>query len=238
MKKNKAICFDLENKVVIVTGAGQGIGKDIALRLAEEKAVVIIADIDMKNAERAAEEISKRNLKATPIEVNVAKKADVKNMTEFVIAKHEKIDFLVNNAGVRTINLFKDLTEKEWDWVIDVNLKGVFLCSQSVVNYMRKRKNGCIVNISSVLSLGAMRGRAHYCSSKSGVSSLTRVMATELAQYNIRVNAVAPGIIHSPMADENPPDAFQDKHRHLPALLLLSDESEPPGHFLCIQDLQ
>jgi len=169
LKKNKPIFFDLENKVVIVTGAGQGIGKDIALRLAEEKAVVIIADIDMKNAERAAEEISKRNLKATPIEVNVAKKADVKNMTEFVIAKHEKIDFLVNNAGVRTINLFKDLTEKEWDWVIDVNLKGVFLCSQSVVNYMRKRKNGCIVNISSVLSLGAMRGRAHYCSVDSSI---------------------------------------------------------------------
>jgi NAD(P)-dependent dehydrogenase (short-subunit alcohol dehydrogenase family) len=234
----ESVSFNLKGKVSIVTGAGQGIGEDIATRLAQHKSVVIVADIDFKKAKVVATKIRRLNLSAIPFEIDVSKKHDVNNMINFVVDKYSKIDFLVNNAGVRTIALAKDMSEEEWDWILDVNLKGVFLCSQSVANHMIKQKYGNILNISSVLSFGAMPARAHYCSSKSGVSSLTRVMATELAPYNIRVNAVAPGVIETPMAKDNPPNGLQKMISRIPmarlgkaheisytVLFLLSDAS-------------
>lgn len=189
----------LENKVSLVTGAGRGIGKAIALAFAGEGSIVIVNDIDLQTAQATAQKIADARGKALPIRADVSLKAEVERMVWEVVKNFDRIDILINNAGVQTEVPFIDLSEEEWDRIIDVNLKGAFLCSQLVARQMVKQGGGKIINISSTHEFYPRSNVAHYSASKGGMMMLTKVMALELAKYKISVTAIAPGAVATQM---------------------------------------
>ena len=186
----------LDGKVALVTGAGQGIGKGIALRLAGEGADIVLNDIKVPTVEATAAEVTALGRKALAIKADVTKKAEVDKMMATAVDTFKKIDILVNNAGVVRHAEFLDMTEEDWDVVLDVNLKGVFLCCQAGARQMIPKKYGKIINMASIIGLHAGDTYvANYAPSKAGVISLTKVVAKALGQYGINVNAIAPGVI-------------------------------------------
>ena len=188
----------LKDKVVIVTGAAQGIGRGIALALSKEGAKVIVCDISDKIVD-VVREIESLGSKAIAVKANVVNGKETEEIAKAAIRKFGRIDTLVNNAGVYPYKSLIDMTEDDWDRVIGINLKGVFNCTKAVLPTMLKQKSGNIVNICSIA--GAVVGftnLAHYSASKGGVLGFTRAAALELAQYGIRVNAIAPGGIETP----------------------------------------
>ena len=196
--------FDIGAKVAIVTGAASGIGRAIAVSLSDLGATVVIADKAGDEAGKVAREIISAGGKAVAIKTDVAKARDVERMVQQVIDKFGRIDILVNNAGVISRQSFVDMTEADFDRTLAVNLKGVVLCSQAVAKHMIAQKSGKIVNMgSSFSSRGSVcnlsGGGADYCASKAGVQAFTRVLAMELGPCGINVNAVAPGIVNTPM---------------------------------------
>src|SRR4030042_6557652 len=195
--------FDLKNKVAIVTGARRGMGKSHALLLAKSGAKVLLSDISQEECQLVVDEIKKAGGEAMAVKCDVSKKEEVENMVKSAVDKWGKVDILVNNAGICQFKPFLDLTEEEWDRTIDINLKGYFLCAQTAAKEMVKQKSGAIVNIASVVmgQIGkGMAGLGHYSASKGGIAALTKTLAVELAPYNIRVNAISPGAIDTPMA--------------------------------------
>lgn len=188
----------LKDKVAIVTGAKQGIGLGIALAMAKQGCNIVVSDLEQPGCESAAIEVEKLGVKALAVSCDVSQKDQVDNLISQTVSKFGKLDILVNNAGIFPFKPFMDLSESDWDKVIDVNLKSVFLCSQSSAKVMPD--GGKIVNISSIASLVGFEGLTHYCASKGGVNGLTRTLALELASRKINVNAVAPGAIESPGA--------------------------------------
>jgi 3-oxoacyl-[acyl-carrier protein] reductase len=206
--------IDMTGKTVLVTGASQGLGETIAIEFGKCHAdVVVNYNSQKEKAENVVERIKELGQNAAAIKCNVADNAQVKKLVEKVINQFGRIDVLVNNAAVnpkRTagkIPIFK-ITDEEWDFVMDVNLKGTFNCTREVLNVMIKQKSGTIVNISSLAGLtgdGAPVG-APYCISKAGIICLTKVAALDLASLGIRVNAVAPGPIEGPTNLRNPPE--------------------------------
>lgn len=184
----------LKDKVAIVTGAAQGIGRAMAEGLASEGASVIIADI--AKADLAAKEMRENNFKAIGIKVDVASEADTQRMSAEAIKAFGRIDILVNNAGIYTSLIpgpFEKITIEEWHRVMDVNVLGMFLCCKAVVGEMRKNKSGRIINISSGTPFKGIPYILHYTTSKGAVIALTRALAKELGPDNILVNAIAPG---------------------------------------------
>jgi len=195
--------FDLKNKVAIITGARRGMGKSHASVLAKAGAKVVVADISQEDCEMVVEEIKKQGGEALAVKCDVTKKDDIDNMVKVAMEKWRKVDILVNNAGICQFKPFLELTEEEWDRTLDINLKGYFLCAQAAAKEMVKQKSGAIVNIASIAmgQMGkGMAGLAHYSASKGGIAALTKTLALELAPYNIRVNAIAPGAIDTPMS--------------------------------------
>ncbi len=190
--------MDLKDKIAIVTGAKQGIGLGIAIALAKEGCNIVVSDLEQDGCEKAAKEIEKLGVKALPVACDVSKKEMVDEMIAKTIKEFGKLDILVNNAGIYPFVPFKDMTEGDWDKVIDVNLKSMFLCCHAASKEMKS--GGKIVNISSIASLVGFNGLVHYCASKGGVNGMTRAMALELAEQKINVNAVAPGAIETPGA--------------------------------------
>lgn len=189
-----------KNKVAVVTGSTRGIGKAIALAFARAGANVVVCGRDLKKAQEAANEIKKAGKgRCAAFKCDVSRSSDVKNMIEAAVAEFGKIDILVNNAGVVDSGSLTELTEGSWDRTIDVDLKGVFLCSQAVAKHMMKRKYGKIINIASIAGLVGFLGAPHYCAAKGGVVNLTKEMALELARFGVNVNAIAPGIIETDM---------------------------------------
>ncbi|MFC1912047.1 SDR family NAD(P)-dependent oxidoreductase [Chloroflexota bacterium] len=189
----------LDGKVAIVTGGGQGIGYAITFALAEQGASVVVADMNMEVAEATAEEIKEAGHKAVAIKTDVSKSQEVNQLVDKTLDMFHQIDILVNNAGVSEPTPTIELTEEGWDKVISTNLKGPFLCSQAVAKHMIERRQGKIINISSVVSQVAHPTQAAYCASKAGLVLLTKVMAAEWGKYHITVNAISPGTVETSM---------------------------------------
>lgn len=188
-----------ENKIAIVTGAAKGIGYGIALDLAKNGASVVLADFDQATNEKSAQEIAeKTGAKTLAVVCDVSKKEDIDNLIKTAMEKFGAVDILVNNAGVYPFKPFLEMEESDWDKVIDINLKSVFLASQAAAKVMKDGSK--IVDISSVASLIGFEGLTHYCASKGGINGMIRAMALELASKKINVNAVAPGAIETPGA--------------------------------------
>jgi meso-butanediol dehydrogenase/(S,S)-butanediol dehydrogenase/diacetyl reductase len=210
----------LTNKAAIVTGAGQGIGKAVALRLTSEGANVVVADINLETAKQTAEEIQKLNRRASAFQIDIANVAEIQPMINRVVDELGKIDILVNAAGVAQTGLLLDLTEQQWDHVIDINLKGTTFTIQAVARQMIKQIpkqaiaikdkdstppgetlqcNGKIVNFSSISGRHGRAEQIPYAASKAAIISITQSAALAFAPYNINVNAVCPGIIPTTM---------------------------------------
>jgi len=192
--------FHLENQVAIVTGASQGIGAACAERLSQDGATVALWDVDDARGQALAASLNERGRRAIYQHCNVASKAEVDAALAATLAAFGRVDALINNAGIFKAANFLDITEADWDAVIDVNLKGAFLVGQAVARAMVGTGGGAIVNMSSVNGVMAIPSIASYNASKGGVNQLTRVMALALADHGIRVNAVGPGTIATELA--------------------------------------
>ena len=195
--------LNIKNKVSIVTGGSSGIGRVTALALAKEGSKVVVADVNLKQASKVTEEIKALGQEATAMQVDVSNKAEVQDMVSQVIKKYITVNILVNCAGILRFSSIEELSEKDWNDILDVNLTGTFLCSQAVIKPMKKQKSGKIVNISSCAAkVGGVRAAASYSVSKAGVSNLTICLARELASSKINVNAIAPSMIDTPMTNQ------------------------------------
>jgi glucose 1-dehydrogenase len=187
----------LSDKVAIITGGGSGIGKGIALRLAEAGADIVIVDINEGVAVETATKIEALGRRALVVRADIARKDELETMVARA-GEFGRIDILVNNAGVENITPFLEISEAEWDRILTINLKGAFLCSQVVAAAMvSDQGGGKIINIGSIAGITPPKGEPHYAASKGGVHILTKQLALELAPYKINVNAVAPGIIRN-----------------------------------------
>lgn len=188
----------LKDKVAIITGAGQGIGKAIAIEFAKEGAIPVIADINGQAAEDVEREIKSLGVKSLSIRVDVSSVSEIKLLVEKVVKQFGTVDILVNNAGILHSTLIEDITEQEWDKMMNINLKSVFFASQQVLPYMKKQRYGRIINISSLAGrMGGYASGVGYSASKAGIIGLTMGMARRVAEFNITVNAVAPGTTES-----------------------------------------
>lgn len=205
----------LLDKVAIVTGAGQGIGKGVALRLAQEGADVVVADINLPNAEQTAQEIRDLNQRALAYYINLANIAEIQPMVDKVVSEFGRIDILVNVAGVVQSKPFLEVTEEDWDRIIDINQKSVVFCIQAIAKQMIKqvpdsvkiagradRSYGKIVNFSSISGRRGRPLQVHYAASKAAIISITQSVALTLSQYGINVNAVSPGVVPTSMWEQ------------------------------------
>jgi 3-oxoacyl-[acyl-carrier protein] reductase len=188
--------MNFTGKVVIVTGSARGIGRTIAEAFADQGAQVVISDLDQAAVEAVAAEIGHG---AIGVRANVTESSDIDSLIETVMQKLGRIDVVVNNAGITRDTLMIRMDEKDWDLVLDINLKGAFLVTKASARVMMKQRSGRIVNISSVVGLGGNAGQANYAASKAGLIGLTKSAAKELCTRGITVNAVAPGFIETEM---------------------------------------
>jgi len=188
----------MKNKTVIVTGAANGIGRGIALSFAKDGYNVVATDIDLKGCLGVASEIKKMGGNVLAVKCDVSKKTQIKALMNKAVKGFGEINVLVNNAGIFPYVSFDKMQESDWDKVMNVNLKSVFLCSQEALKHISN--NGRIINISSIASLVGFEGLVHYCASKGGMNGLVRALALEVAPMKITVNAIAPGAIETPGA--------------------------------------
>jgi len=192
-----------KDKVVIITGGASGIGKEIALGFAKESAKVVIFDINQDSILTTIKEIENYT-QGLGLKVDVSNFVEVEENVNKVIDKFSRVDILINNAGITKDNLILRLSESDWDRVLDINLKGAFICSKVISKYMLKQRWGKIINISSIIGIVGNAGQINYSASKAGLIGLTKSLAKELGSRNIMVNAVAPGYIKTPMTEKLP----------------------------------
>ncbi|WHY61541.1 SDR family oxidoreductase [Cytobacillus firmus] len=190
--------FSQENQVAVVTGASRGIGREIAGRLASEGAYVYLVDINEEALEETRHELQEKGLAAEVFKADITNEQEVERLFSHIEERHGRADILVNNAGIIRDNLIFKMNADDWDSVMNVHLKGTFLCSKYAQKLMVKNKYGRIINLSSVSALGS-RGQANYAAAKAGIQGFTKTLAIELGKYNITVNAIAPGFIMTDM---------------------------------------
>ena len=194
----------LDHNVAVISGGADGIGKAAAKRFADEKAFVVIWDMNEENGAKTVEEIKNKKGKAVFKKVNVSNYSEVEKMTQETIVEFGKIDILVNNAGITRDSSLKKMTPEQWQQVIDVNLTGVFNCTKNVSIIMAENNYGRIINTSSVVALYGNFGQTNYVAAKAGLIGMTKTWAKELGRKNITVNAVAPGFILTEMVKKMP----------------------------------
>lgn len=194
--------IDCSGKNALVTGSGRGIGREIALRLAQAGANVAICDVDGATAQSTAREIESFGRKAIALQADVAKASDIAALFAAFFQTFPTLDILVNNAGITRDGLIVRMKEEDWDAVLAINLKSAFLCCKEAARSMMKARSGKIVNIASVVGINGNAGQVNYSASKAGLIGLTKTLAKEFATRNIQVNAVAPGFIRTAMTDK------------------------------------
>ncbi len=205
-----------ESKVAIVTGSARGIGKSIAMKFAKDGYDVVISDILEDVAKETAKEIETLGQKSLVVVADVSKANDAARLINETVETFGRLDVLVNNAGVTRDNLSIRMKEEEWDMVLNINLKGTFLCSQQAAKVMMKKRSGRIVNIASVSGILGTAGQANYASSKAGIIALTKTLARELGPRNITVNAIAPGFILTEMTEKLPDKVKEEYLAQIP----------------------
>ena len=203
----------LKDKVAIITGGGSGIGQGTCIRLAEEGANIAVLDVDIEAARSTASEIEQMGGSSLALKADVSSASEVEAAVNEVFSTFGKVDILVNNAGISHLSSIAKMAEEDWDKTLDVNLKGIFLCSRAVIPHMKERRYGKIVNIASILALTGSPARVHYSAAKTGVVGFTRSLAAEIGPFDINVNAIGPGIIDTPMLEQ---DVGADLRPHLP----------------------
>ncbi|WP_455391858.1 beta-ketoacyl-ACP reductase [[Eubacterium] cellulosolvens] len=195
----------LKDKVALITGGGSGIGEATVLRFAEEGAKIAVCDINEDGAKAVAEKCKTAGVEAEAYKMDVSNKQNVDEVMNTVVERFGRLDILVNNAGITQDSFAAKMTEEQWDRVINVNLKGTFLCCQAAIPIMKEQNYGRIVNTSSIGILGNL-GQTNYAASKMGIIGLTRTLALELARNNITVNCISPGATKTPMTAKIPED--------------------------------
>lgn len=194
--------FDLSHKTAIVTGASQGIGKTIAIEMAKSGAIVFCLARNKEALDATIKKITENGGKATAFSCDISNNDDFKSIILNIVKENGSIDILVNNAGITKDNLLMRMSDDQWDDVININLKGSFTCTRSVIKFMMKKKFGRIINITSIVGITGNAGQANYAASKSGLIGLTKSIAKEVASRGITANCVAPGWIETSMTDQ------------------------------------
>lgn len=226
----------LKDKIALVTGAAQGIGKAIALRLANSGADLAIVDMNLEKTEDTVKEIEKLGRKAIALKANVANLKEAEAVMDDTVARLGAIHILVNNAGITRDALILRMKEEEWDAVIDVNLKGTFNCTKSAVKYMSKQRYGRIINIASIVGEMGNAGQANYSASKAGVIALAKTIAREFASRNITCNAIAPGFIETSMTQALPEKVREELAKQIPMGRLGAPEDVAEGVLFLVSD--
>lgn len=208
--------MSLNGQVAVITGASRGIGRAIALKLSAAGAAVVVTATTLEGAKRTADEITALGGKALAVKVDVSVSAEVEGLIKEAVATFGRLDILVNNAGITKDGLLLRMKDADWDAVVDVNLKGAFICTREAAKVMSKARYGRIVNVSSVVGEMGNPGQTNYCASKAGMIGLTKSVAKELARRNVTVNAVAPGFIETDMTLELSEKAKESLQEQIP----------------------
>ena len=208
--------MDLKDKVALVTGGARGIGKSIAMAFARAGADIVVADVNIEEAQKTASEIEGLGRKAMALSMDVTDFVKVEEALNKILDKFTNVDILVNNAGITKDNLLLRMAQQDWDAVLTLNLKGAFNCIKAVSRPMIKQRSGKIVNIASIIGIIGNPGQANYSASKAGLIALTKTAAKELASRNINVNAIAPGFIQTDMTAKLPLELQQKMKEAIP----------------------
>jgi len=209
--------MNISTRVAIVTGSGRGIGRVIALKLAESGVRVVLNDVgDVKPVEAVAKEIKTMGVECLQVMADVSSSADVTRLVDETMSAYKRVDILVNNAGIARDQLILRMSEEDWDKVLAVDLKSVFLCTKAVLRPMAKQRWGRVINISSIVGIIGNKGQANYAAAKAGVIGFTRAVAKEVASHGVTVNAVAPGFIDTEMTRGLKEDWRQELKKLIP----------------------
>ena len=201
----------LKDRVAVITGGARGMGRAIALRFASEGCSSVIADLLDKDAEKTVADIKKAGRDAIYVRCDVTKSADVKAMVDKAVARFKKVDIMVNCAGIgKPPKLINDISEAEYDQVVDVNMKGIFLCLQAIAPHMKEKKYGKIINIASLAGISPAPVSMHYGAAKAAAKHLSECFALEMAKYNVTCNAILPGMIRTDMTRDFAPPTIKD----------------------------
>ena len=208
--------YDLKDTVCVITGAARGIGFAIAEAFAGQGAIAVVIDLRKEDVDNAVHNLASKGYAAAGYVGNVTDSSGMEAVFNLIMENHGRIDTLINNAGVTRDNLMLRMKEEEWQLVLDINLKGTFICTQKVFKHMMKARTGSIVNIASVIGIMGNAGQANYAASKGGIIAFTKSCAKEFASRGVRVNAIAPGFIETEMTATLPPEVVASYAKVIP----------------------